>query len=394
MPREIFASYETQSEVRRMHQVEDGSTILNSEFDVAVVGGGPAGSAAAKRCAEHGLKTLLLEKSKLPRNKVCTGMIMSEMAQSLIRDEFGQPPREVLTTPPYIRGLKFHTPEVETVTLERRMPFAWRSDFDYWLNRVAQGAGVELWHKTRVKSLAEEEGYTLSLEREGKSQLLKTRFLIGADGAFSMVRKALFPEAPMRLQLNLRLCYQGKLELEPEYVHFFYLPDLTGFDINFKGDVFLLEITPRPNQGNGADIVRQAEAWLAREYGFVPGSRPLWRDGCYEPAMRQRPFPGPFPLAKDNALIVGNAAGLIVPVTGEGIGTAIKSGLMAADAVIKAREKGEKAADFYLSMSQDLVSTIESMYPPPGRLRDEARKGMDCFLEAIKETYSRYMSIR
>ena len=367
----------------------------SSEFDVAVVGGGPAGSAAAKRCAERGLKTLLLEKRQLPRNKVCTGMIMSEMAKSLIRQEFGEPPADVLTTPPYLRGLKFRTPGTETVTLEHRMPFAWRSHFDYWLNRAARGAGAELWVKAKVNSIAEEQGeYRLSLEREGETRLLRTRFLIGADGTLSPVRKALFPELPMRLQLNIRLCYPGTLDLEPEYVHLFYLPDLTGFDVNFKGDFFLLEITPRPAQGYIADMLRQAEAWLARDYGFMPGSRPLWRDGCYEPAMGRRPFPGPFPLAKDNALIVGNAAGLIIPVTGEGIGTAIKSGLTAADAVVKARESGEKAADFYRSMSQDLVATIESMYPPPGRMRDEAGKGMDNFLTAMKETYSSYMSIQ
>ncbi len=44
--------------------------------DVIVAGAGPAGSAAAKRCAEHGLKTMMLEKHRLPRDKVCSGMIM------------------------------------------------------------------------------------------------------------------------------------------------------------------------------------------------------------------------------------------------------------------------------------------------------------------------------
>ncbi len=378
-----------------MNRVYEGATTPNPEFDLVVVGGGPAGSAAAKRCAGRGLKTLLLEKRKLPRNKVCTGMIMSEMAQTLIRDEFGQPPREALTTPPHILGLKFRADGAETLTLERRMPFAWRNDFDYWLNRVAREAGAELWDKAKVKSIAEnEDSYTLYLETEGKSQFLKAKFIIGADGTLSMVRKALFPEVPMRVQLNLRLCYQGTLNLEPEYVHYFYLPDLTGFDVNFKGDFFLLELTPRPAQGNGADIVQRAEAWLVRDYGLVPGSKPLWRDGCYEPAMSRRPFPGPFPLAKDNALIVGNAAGLNIPMTGEGIGTAIQSGLMAAEAVIKASESGKKAADFYLSTCQELVSTLESMYPPPGKIREEAGKGMDCFLKTIKETYSDSMRVR
>jgi flavin-dependent dehydrogenase len=45
-------------------------------FDVVVVGAGPGGSVAAKRCLESELKTVLLEKRKLPRDKVCSGMIM------------------------------------------------------------------------------------------------------------------------------------------------------------------------------------------------------------------------------------------------------------------------------------------------------------------------------
>lgn len=68
-------------------------------WDVIVVGGGPAGAIAAKKCAEQNLNTLLLEKKKLPREKVCTGMIMSPMAQDSLKQEFGEIPREVLTTP-------------------------------------------------------------------------------------------------------------------------------------------------------------------------------------------------------------------------------------------------------------------------------------------------------
>jgi flavin-dependent dehydrogenase len=49
--------------------------------DVVVVGVGPLGSSAAKICAEYRLKTLLLEKFKIPRPKVCAGALMCSMAQ-------------------------------------------------------------------------------------------------------------------------------------------------------------------------------------------------------------------------------------------------------------------------------------------------------------------------
>lgn len=64
--------FQTAREVIKRHQKEE--SMKESMWDVVVVGGGPAGSAAAKACAEHGLKTLLLEKFKL-RHKVCTGAV-------------------------------------------------------------------------------------------------------------------------------------------------------------------------------------------------------------------------------------------------------------------------------------------------------------------------------
>ena len=65
------------------------------KFDVIVIGAGPAGSTCAKACAEKGLKTLMLEKQGLPRDKVCSGMVMGTLAQRLIKQEFGSPPQRI-----------------------------------------------------------------------------------------------------------------------------------------------------------------------------------------------------------------------------------------------------------------------------------------------------------
>ncbi|MFH0845411.1 MAG: FAD-dependent oxidoreductase, partial [Pseudomonadota bacterium] len=71
-------------------------------YDVIVIGGGPGGSIAAKRCARYGFRTLLLEKKRLPRDKVCTGMVMGIWAHTLIKKEFGEIPRGILVDPCYL----------------------------------------------------------------------------------------------------------------------------------------------------------------------------------------------------------------------------------------------------------------------------------------------------
>ena len=99
--------------------------------DVIVVGAGPAGSAAAKRCAEHGLDTLILEKRRLPRDKVCSGMIMGPVAHTLVKQEFGDIPETVLSQPNHLNGYIFHVPGAGSQNLDNFTPLTWRRNLDY-----------------------------------------------------------------------------------------------------------------------------------------------------------------------------------------------------------------------------------------------------------------------
>jgi len=66
---------------------------------------------------------------------------------------------------------------------------------------------------------------------------------------------------------------------------------------------------------------------------------------------------------------------------------------MAAEAIIKAQQEDKKAEEFYLPEARDTFSALESIYPPPGTMREKARQGMDSFLQQQKEIFSRSISI-
>ena len=115
-----------------------------------MVGAGPGGAVAAKRCAEEGFRTLVLERRALPRDKVCSGMVMGPWAQEIIRDHFGAIPPEVLVPPRVLQGHRFHVPGAQPEVLEWETPLAWRKDLDAWVIQKAEEAGVEIRDRARV----------------------------------------------------------------------------------------------------------------------------------------------------------------------------------------------------------------------------------------------------
>ena len=353
-------------------------------FDVIVVGGGPGGSIAAKKCAQSGLKTLLLEKRKLPREKVCSGMIMGPLAKTLIKQEFGEIPDQVLVA--RLSGYMLHVPGVEPQTIDYETPIAWRKDLDYWMNQKAKEAGVEIWDGAKVTGVSERDGEcTVVLEK----QELKAKFVIGADGTTSVVRKSLFPELEVHhFQVSIRECYEGQIDVDKGYYHWFFPRGLPWprFSAHHKGKFFLLHTTPRI--GEARKLRDEARRLLAEDYGFDPKWKPLWRDGCI-PYIRlyEELFSGSFVPAKRNILLVGDAAGQLPPhPIGAGIGTALNSGILAAASISNAIELRKNAAEPYLQELEPMLAIFKSLYPSAKAIEEEAAKGAQAFLVAFRES--------
>lgn len=327
------------------------------KIDVAVVGAGPAGSAAARRCAASGLKTVLYEKRKLPRDKVCSGLIVGIAAQKLIQQEFGEIPIEVLADPYRYKGLIIYVSGADPSVIEHGIPTGWRRDIDFWMTEKAGAAGAEIEDRCGLKACTPEGDFVrLTFSNGGKESSVLASYVIGGDGVHSVVRRSFFPDLKPGFQHEIRECFSGSFPLDRNYYHAFFTPGKSWFVIHHKGPDFCLEVSAKPGELKGR--LRQVKERLFEEYGFDPAKKPLWRDATMEPRIHENLIDGSFKPAKGRALLTGDAAGFQLP-NSEGIGTALLSGIMAADSIIGAEEHGKQAADEYLQRISVIIQTID-----------------------------------
>jgi geranylgeranyl reductase family protein len=298
--------------------------------DALIVGGGPAGSTCAWKLRQQGMDVMLLDKALFPRDKVCAGWITPAVVQALQLDT-GAYARERMLQP----ICAFRTGFIGGGCLETRYPDAVsfgirRCEFDdYLLQR--SGARMRLGQALK------------SVEKRGQQWLVNdaiaTPLLIGAGGHFCPVARLLGAKlgageaavTAKEVEFEMSPAQAGDCRVRADTPELYFCRDLKGYGWCFrKGDYLNIGLGREGSHG----LAEQLEAFCAflRQRGRVPQNIPEKFHGhaylLYGRSRRKS--------LDDGVLLVGDAAGLAYPESGEGIRPAVESGLIAAAAVVQA----------------------------------------------------------
>jgi geranylgeranyl reductase family protein len=313
-----------------------------SRFDVLVVGGGPAGSIAALVLAQGGLDVALVDKSAFPRDKAC-GDVVGPRALQLLSDLELAPPigrdvGDMLVVGP--TGRRVRLPSADGLTYPGHGTAVTRTVFDAMLHAAACDAGATPF-VGRAQEPLEEEGRIVGYKLSTGASLYAD-FVIGADGATSEVAAAagLVDPKTVLWGFAVRTYLPQAVDL-PSIVLWEPTPwrAFPGYGWVFPGEQgganVGLGIGTRTDRKAGARAVRALPDFLTHLHAIgllddVAPSVPPRRLGGW----LKMGIVGTTP-AKGRVLLVGDAAGLVNPMQGEGISQAMTSGRAAAETILR-----------------------------------------------------------
>lgn len=319
-------------------------------FDVAVIGAGPGGNLAAKTCANGNLKTLLIEKNALPRDKPCGGWLTPSTLQ-IIHENFGELPDSLVEK------------RIEEIILLPTCRFSqeingasvYRKSFDFWLTEKAKDEGVIVQEAT-LKSVFQKEDYVvLNLKSGASEKEINAKYVVGADGVGSIVRSTLYPSMKVELAETCQMYVEGQLHRDAIYVYFpLKRPKVTYFWMIPKKEIVVLGVGGSPPINN-KELMQEFFAEMKKRFKL---DKILKREAYPIPTFS----PNGFALENRRILLVGDAACLANPFTGEGIFSSLMSGKLAGMAIKEDFDDPLHVSKTYRKKLKPLISRLRKMH--------------------------------
>lgn len=306
-------------------------------LDVLIVGGGPAGSSLAWSLRDSGLKVAILDKAEFPRQKVCAGWVTPAVMQELDIDLDDYARGRVLQPITGFRIGQLGQDLVQSDYSGETVSYGIRRiEFDDYLlqrSRAHLMTARPFRHMERT-----DQGWRINDD-------IDARLVIGAGGHFCPVARAIGSKgvsevavAAQEVEFEMTPEQAAACAVEAEVPELFFMPDLKGYGWVFRKGNYLNIGLGREDKHRLSAHVQDFVHYLEQQ-NRIPGDIPHKLSGhaylLYPHALRE--------IVGDRVLLVGDAAGLAYPQSGEGIRPAVESALLAAK-VIRACERDYSAA--------------------------------------------------
>jgi geranylgeranyl reductase family protein len=323
---------------------------MKNNFDVIIIGSGPAGASAAIELAKNNVKVLVIEKQPLPRYKTCGGGVIFKIKDYIDfnLNEISELNCFTAEINDFKSNLKFLTARESPI-----VQMVMRKDFDFYLITKAQKNGAQIIDSLEVEFL---HNTGAAVEIRAGSQLFTTNFVIDASGATSNLKsvsglKTVSPKIPA---LEYEVFVDSNLyEKNNKTIRFDFGVVENGYAWVFpkREHLSIGVLTMKRNKVNLNNaflkylkILDINDNYRAERHGYVI------------PIYNKR-----IELYKNRILLAGDAANLADPITGEGISSAILSGKLAALSIIKAEMNEKLVKDIYIKeLNEKIIKELEA----------------------------------
>src|SRR5512136_337669 len=347
------------------------------KYDVIIAGGGPAGSTTAYYLAKQDVRVLLLDKAVFPREKVCGDGIAPRAVRALYK--MGLQER---LDGHFNKFHGFRFAGAGKAVVENRIPYSpgfpdhgyiiRRYDLDKILLDHARGNGVEVWENCKVTAPLVHDGRVVGVRavRDGQEITLEAKAVVGADGHSSPLGKAmgLLVDNPLYRGICVRQYFEGVedigdyLEIYPE----------SGVNPG-SGWIFPVDRNGVANVGVGVmlyhaqrhkiSLHRYYDTLLNHSYHVAPKMRNAKPISPLRGAILRLGLGGS-KIECPGMILVGDAASMTNPVSGEGVTYALETGEMAANHILDSRTSSK---GFHIDPARDsfrkkLVDRYQSFF--------------------------------
>ncbi len=315
--------------------------MIKSDFDVIIIGGGPAGAVSSIYLSRSGLNTAVIERTAFPRETLCGEFLSLEVIEQLrqldLEKKFLSLEPNRINSFSFVTGKRLFNSELpfESFSLKR-------SIFDEFLLNEAVNSGSNIFQPAEVREIVNEGNrFIVRIISGGETEEISSRFVIGAFGKYNLLDKKLKRKYAERNTgyhgIKFHLCKDELSSINDSCIYIYRGDNIyAGVNSVGRGEVTFCFLRRKKSKFSPSEH-------LAKLFEENPNLAVMFNNVI--PDLKQRKvygagsiYFGRKELVKNGIIMVGDAAKIIAPLAGDGIGMAFQSAKIASDIIREANE--------------------------------------------------------